>query len=363
MTYIVEQTIKSNIYLYEATSYWDKEKKQARQKRKYIGPKVRKNKKSNTDSILMTSKEASSFSSKSFGDTYFAQTLFQSLGLENILQEEFPDTYKDIINLSTFFLCESSSSYLYPYWHEEHFFNKSSKLSSNTISQMYEDIGLNEMKRNNTLKSWAMHINPKSGIYYDITSVSSYSSNIDYVEWGYNRDKESLPQINIGITHCSDSALPIAYNIYPGSITDVTTLENNLKILSIFELKDLFLILDRGFCSKANILRMKDKKISFIQPLSFNLKASKDLLDKHRDIMQDSNAFIYKKELLYHTMDTINLDGTKGNAHVFFNEKASVDFKHTILASIIAIEDSIEKNFKDEEELVKYIDDSIAPRF
>ena len=39
MSTIVEQKVKGNVYLYEATGYWDKEKKQARQKRKYLGKK------------------------------------------------------------------------------------------------------------------------------------------------------------------------------------------------------------------------------------------------------------------------------------------------------------------------------------
>ena len=39
MVYIIEQKIKNRIYLYEVESFWDKNKKQARQKRKYLGPK------------------------------------------------------------------------------------------------------------------------------------------------------------------------------------------------------------------------------------------------------------------------------------------------------------------------------------
>ena len=39
MDYTVEQKVGDRIYLYEAKSYWDKEKKQSRQKRKYLKPK------------------------------------------------------------------------------------------------------------------------------------------------------------------------------------------------------------------------------------------------------------------------------------------------------------------------------------
>ena len=41
MSFIVSQKIKGRIYLYQVESYWDKDKKKARQRRTYIGPKDR----------------------------------------------------------------------------------------------------------------------------------------------------------------------------------------------------------------------------------------------------------------------------------------------------------------------------------
>ncbi|GAI85050.1 unnamed protein product, partial [marine sediment metagenome] len=35
----------------------------------------------------------------------------------------------------------------------------------------------------------------------DITSFSSYAKNLDFLEWGYNRDREKLPQINFGVIY------------------------------------------------------------------------------------------------------------------------------------------------------------------
>ena len=37
MSYRIEQEIKGTIYVYEATSYWDKDKKKTCQKREIIG--------------------------------------------------------------------------------------------------------------------------------------------------------------------------------------------------------------------------------------------------------------------------------------------------------------------------------------
>ena len=44
MAYIIKQKIKGRLYEYKVEAYWDKEKKQSRQKRTYIGPVEPKNK-------------------------------------------------------------------------------------------------------------------------------------------------------------------------------------------------------------------------------------------------------------------------------------------------------------------------------
>jgi transposase len=59
-----------------------------------------------------------------------------------------------------------------------------------------------------------------------------YAELIDYVEWGYNRDEERLPQINFGVFYYAEQAqLPLHYQLYPGSLPDVTTLKNILTYL------------------------------------------------------------------------------------------------------------------------------------
>ncbi len=66
MSYIVEQKINGRIYLYEAESYWDKNKKQSRQKRTYIGPKnrVNRSKLKPKTNILINKKYSERYSQK-----------------------------------------------------------------------------------------------------------------------------------------------------------------------------------------------------------------------------------------------------------------------------------------------------------
>ena len=284
--------------------------------------------------------------------------------LDKILKKHFPNNYVQILALSTFLFQESSPSYLFPFWQDDHFLPSNiPKLHSKSISELYEQIGKNKNNRLNFIKSWCKHINPKEGIYYDITSISSYSTNNENIEWGYNRDKEYLPQINLGYTCCQKTSLPLSYRVHPGSIVDVTTLKNTIKIFNSFNLNNIFFILDRGFCSVGNIKEMYKNKMCFIQPMSYSLKKTKELLLKNKtSIVQQHNMFKYNNDIFYHKKDTIELDKIKFNAHIFYNEKLSIAYKHSLYSALLEIEKKINK-FKNEEECIKYYEENIPTKY
>jgi len=134
-------------------------------------------------------------------------------------------------------------------------------------------------------------------------------------------------------------------------------------MFDLFNLKNLFFILDRGFCSVSNIKEMYQNKMSFIQPLSFNLKKAKALVSKHKsDICMAKNAFRYNEEILYHIKDEIELGKIKLEAHIFYNEKAAIDYKHYLYKIILGIEDKF-KPFKNSGESENYLENNIQSKF
>lgn len=360
MSYIVEQKIKGNIYLYTVENKWDKEKKKTFQKRTYIGPK-------NSIKRQNYLKGKTNLINKNYGNIFFLRFLSEKLGIDKIVKNCFPTDFNEIIALIYYDIMEGSPTYLFEYWHDENYLPEVKKLDSSACSSLYEKIGRDEVARQTFIEEWVENIKPIKALYFDITSISSHSNNISYIEWGYNRDKEEKAQLNIGLVYCEEKKLPLCYFIYPGSIVDVSTLRNCKKYLNNYGLIDFMFILDRGFFSTANILNMNEKnnRINFIQPLSFSLKKTKELIKRHRNELTNlKSAFSYKEDILNYVKSSVSFDDNDFDAHLFYNEKAELDARHNLLSKLFEIQKTIlDKTFPTQKEFAKFKNDNIIEKY
>lgn len=361
MAYIVEQKIGNRIYLYEAHSYWDKEKKQSRQNRTYIGVKDGKKKK-NIKSII------SDIVHKNYGNIFLLNQLGEQIGLWDICADCFPQHYKELMALAYYQILEGQPLYLFPYWLEETYLPGVKKMDSSAISVFCDEIGRLQHQRLGFQEQWISHLQPIDALYYDITSASSFSTQVDFVEWGYNRDGESLPQVNIGVVFCNKRSLPIYYNLYPGSIVDVKTLSNCIGYMQALGLKDFMFILDRGFFSTENIRRMSENQhsVRFIQPLPLSLKKVKQLMKAHRKILHDIRSnFSFNEELLSYVKTEIQIDDKSFPAHIFFNEKAELDQRQFLMKKLLEIDEKVigNKTFAKQKDAIDFKEANIEKAY
>ena len=163
-----------------------------------------------------------------------------------------------------------------------------------------------------------------------------------------------------------DSGLPLFYQTYPGSIVDVATLKNSVKRMNAYGVKAPILVLDRGFCSKKNILEMagNNDRIEFIQPLTFSLKLVRGLVKKYRNELKNpKTSFKYNEEILNYQDVSVKLDDKMFRAHIYYNEKADVESKHNFLRKILDIEKTIYSGkFNSLKDYLKYRNHSIPEK-
>lgn len=240
--------------MYESQSYWDKEKKAPRTKMVYIGKEDPA-----TKEIIPAGGKWTPKASRDYGNVFLLEKISSQIGLTEILREAFPDEWEKLIACVFFEVSEGKPLYLCDAWLENTYIDMLDGLSSQRISELLKSVGENLPARLEFSRLWTEKRGEDEFVVFDITSISSYSKLIESVEWGYNRDKEKLPQINLGMVFGQPSLLPIFYNLYQGSIRDVSTLKNILEFLSDFKLRNVTFLLDKGFYSTNNLIGMRKK--------------------------------------------------------------------------------------------------------
>lgn len=76
-------------------------------------------------------------------------------------------------------------------------------------------LGRRDRERERFFGRWIERLGRPEAVVFDITSLSSWARLVDLVEWGYNRDGEALPQVNLGLVFAQPVNLPIAYRVWP----------------------------------------------------------------------------------------------------------------------------------------------------
>lgn len=161
-------------------------------------------------------------------------------------------------------------------------------LSPPVLSDMTKDLG----QRLSAMDSFFSHRAARmaaDGTYaIDITSNSTYSEMGGYAEWGYNRDGEPLPQIEIVLV-TDEEGIPLAFQMLPGSIADVASLGSTVEWMESLGIRGR-LVADRGFENANNISSLLDRGIEFTIPANAREMPIKKLMTKARKVMKDSDS-------------------------------------------------------------------------
>ena len=147
------------------------------------------------------------------GVNHVFENIAANLGVKKLLKAYFPENYKEILTIAQYILSEGNVMYYLDDYTQSHKTALNGSMSNAKSSKVFASLRQEDILL--FFREWMKH--RKSGEYvaYDVTSISSYAKNIEELEWGYNRDKEKLPQINMGMYYGEESGLPLYYRIYP----------------------------------------------------------------------------------------------------------------------------------------------------
>ena len=295
MAAIVHQINKKTgvTYVYESISYWDKDKKQSRAKRKCIGridPQTRevvptqkrealpgRGKKSKRGPMPIT-RTARCF----FGATYLFDRIGEDTGVNEDLKACFPESYRQILSIAYYLILEDRNPLSrFPRWAAIHHHPHGEVISSQRSSELFASI--TEEARQRFFRLQAKRRVEKEYLAYDSTSISSYSQCLRQVRYGKNKDHEHLAQLNLCLLFGQQSRLPFYYRKLAGNIPDVKTLRKLLYDMHTLGHEKVKVVLDRGFFSAANINAMYKHHLKFLIAAKLPLK----LIEKHLDPVRE----------------------------------------------------------------------------
>ena len=277
-------------YVYSVQSYWDKEKKAPRNKQVYLGklnpdtgeliPSVkRKPRRAGTQPV--DNMPPTIANTRVAGPHLLLQKIAADTGLGVILRKAFPALHEQIMSIVHFIVQKGLPLSRSESWSTTHLHPFGDSIASQRVSELLRAI--TEDDRQYFLSQWLGKITEDDYLCYDITSISSYAKFNEYVRYGYNRDGEPLPQINMAMLFGQRSNLPAYYRRMQGNISDVATLRTTLKSLDFLGASHINFVLDRGFYSQANIDELLERRHHFTIALPSRQKWVEAIIDEHLD--------------------------------------------------------------------------------
>ena len=163
-------------------------------------------------------------------------------------------------------VCENNAGQYYPdYAYNHPLFTENMKIYSDaSVSDFLRSITVDDSV--SFLNAWNEKQDHREKIYisYDSTYKKSQAGDIDGIEVGHS--KSGIPDtiFNYSIAYDRNNRVPLFYEQYPGSITDIAQLHQMIEKAKSFGYKNVGFILDRGYFCKENIRYMDENRYSFV---------------------------------------------------------------------------------------------------
>ena len=222
--------------------------------------------------------------------------------------------------------------------------------SSPELSQLMTDIGADAAGRERFFSRWLEAQKHPSSLIYDTTSISTYAASLEAAAYGYNRDGEALPQVNLAMVCARKTGMPLFIRIVPGSIPDVSTLAHTAASLRELGLREFDCVLDRGFHSNANLRGMLLEGLHFTIGVPLGGTQARRLLKKHRAALNSAKRSIcFNGRCQRHIRDEWLVDMGRDKrgkplparpiaAHIYFDPRRHADRAAEIEERVFAIE-------------------------
>lgn len=270
-----------------------------------------------------------------------------------------------LLSLAIHQVCEREALYLAESWLEETGAPMDKGFSKSSLNRLVGEVGSNENARAMFLRAWIERNGKPAALIHDTTSLSTYAEELTDAEWGYNRDREKLPQINLALVMGRDDGLPLWYRTIPGSVPDVSTLALTRELLVEHGLSEAEYSLDRGYYSNDNIVELLNGEADFTIGVPFTNEQSRRIARENLNGLKTvRRSFLHAGERLRHVSCDYEIELEKGKttvlpAHLYFNPQRREECLARLEKTVLELEaQSVKREFKCAQDAWKWIADN-----
>jgi transposase len=318
-------------YVYRQESYWDKSKGRSATSQVCIGKldaggKIVYNKRFRDQAAREALEKGETINeSVTTGQSLVLANATEQIGLGRVLRSSLGRKTADtLISLAWAVVALDGTMYHASVWIEQNECPAHNEApSSQDISRILGSVTQGQI--DDFLKAWMAH-RAKGGreqYCFDVTSVSSYNKINPFVEYGHNRDKEPLAQINLALLTGVASRIPTYYEVLPGSMADVKAIRAFSARMKKYGIGHIRTLLDRGFYSAANLKCLLGHRTGFIIPMPSNVKTAQELIDRNRDSAESPEHIIVlsedERDAVYGMTVLGKIDGRRVWYHVYYD--------------------------------------------
>ena len=359
------QFIDGREYVYDYVSVWNKEKQRSEQKREYIGRIINGEFVPNKKQLLRQElareqaekrhgpKPAENCKRLFAGATHILDDIGGKTGVAKDLAICFPQIHREILSLAYYLALEPDTPlYRFSRWAQTHEHPCGRDIPSQRSSELLPLI--TEGCKMDFLKRQANRRSETEYLFFDSTSIGSYSQQLKQAKYGKNKDGDGLAQINLALLFGQKSGLPAYYRKLPGNITDVMTVEKLIAGVEYLDIKKVMLVMDRGYYSEKNLNDLMKKHYKFIIGAKISLKfiqaqlnAERVDFDRRERYNSETGLFIMTKTMDWDYEEVRPRSGEVVNekrriyVHIYYNDQHATDDKIRFNKRLDAIEDDI----------------------
>ena len=185
------------------------------------------------------------------------------------------------------------------------------------------------------LNSWNKSKNKRQKIYlsYDSTNKNCQAGDIDLVEYGNAKVDAGLPIFNYSVACDSANREPLFYELYPGSLNDVSQLICMIDKAHGYGYRNIGFILDRGYFSKKNLAYMDQNGYSFLIMVKGMKDFIRDIIEENQGDFENSRGrYIDRYDVYGTTVKRFLCEGDtkKRNFHIYYSDGKAYSEKQEI---------------------------------